>query len=152
MEVYRLSREIYARPLNGKGAAIKGARWNPIGVELIYSASNRSLAMAEVAVHLTMATLPGDYVMTTIFVPDDISIERVLPVDLPVNWNSFPYSTSTHTIGEKFVNKGTSCILKVPSAVTRGDFNFLINPAHKDFRRIKIVEIIKFPFDNRIFK
>jgi RES domain-containing protein len=46
MELFRLCREKYIKPLSGKGAAIKGARWNSVGVELIYTASNRSLAMA----------------------------------------------------------------------------------------------------------
>jgi RES domain-containing protein len=77
MEAYRLSREMYASTLSGKGAAIKGARWNSIGVEMIYTASNRSLAMAEVAVHFTLATLPSDYMMITIFIPDDISLSKV---------------------------------------------------------------------------
>jgi RES domain-containing protein len=55
MKVFRLSREKYATPLSGEGAAKYGTRWNPIGISLIYTAQNRSLAMAEVAVHLTLA-------------------------------------------------------------------------------------------------
>ena len=77
MQVYRLSREKFARPLSGKGAALKGARWNPIGVELIYTAQNRSLAMAEVAVHFTLATLPDDYSMTSIYIPDEIKFKKM---------------------------------------------------------------------------
>ncbi|MBA2407387.1 MAG: RES family NAD+ phosphorylase, partial [Chitinophagales bacterium] len=57
MEVYRLSRQKFAGSLSGKGAAIKGARWNSAGVELIYTSANRSLAMAEIAVHFSLATL-----------------------------------------------------------------------------------------------
>lgn len=152
MEAYRLSREKYAAPLSGKGAAIKGARWNSIGVELIYTASNRSLAMAEVAVHLTLATIPSDYVMVTIDFPDDLSIQKLTETDLPVNWNSFPYPVSTQAIGDKFVADNSRCILRIPSAVTRGDHNLLINPHHSDFRTIKIINIEKFPFDRRIFK
>ncbi|MFY7847815.1 MAG: RES family NAD+ phosphorylase, partial [Bacteroidia bacterium] len=72
MEVYRLAREAYALPLSGLGAAIKGARWNSAGVELFYTAMNRSLAMAEVAVHFTLATLPDDYVMMTLDIPDQV--------------------------------------------------------------------------------
>ena len=83
MQVYRLSREKFANTLSGKGAAIKGARWNSAGVEIIYTASNRSLAMAEVAVHFTLATLPIDYMMTTIFIPDDIPLQRLQLKDLP---------------------------------------------------------------------
>ena len=46
MEVFRLTRTKFYTSLSGKGAAEKGARWNSIGLELIYTAANRSLAMA----------------------------------------------------------------------------------------------------------
>ncbi len=52
----------------------------------------------------------------------------------------------------QFVSQNESCILKIPSAVTQCDFNFLINPNHPDFSKIKIVDVTKFPFDKRIFK
>ncbi|MFA6261922.1 MAG: RES family NAD+ phosphorylase [Bacteroidia bacterium] len=151
MEVFRLTREQYARSLSGKGAALKGARWNSVGVELIYSATNRSLAMAEVAVHFTLATLPDDYRMVTLYIPDTFPLSRISLKSLPENWNAFPYHISTQTIGDKFVRERSCCILKTPSAVTKGDFNFLLNPAHPDFARIKIKKIEKFPFDKRIF-
>ena len=54
MEVFRLTRSKFSNILSGKGAAEKGARWNSMGMELIYTAANRSLAMAEVAVHFTL--------------------------------------------------------------------------------------------------
>lgn len=152
MQVFRLSRHKFAESLSGKGSALKGARWNSIGVELIYTASNRSLAMAEVAVHFTLATLPSDYVMITLFIPDDISIQKINALDLPSNWNTFPNSNSTQIIGDKFVMDNKSFICQVPSAVTKGDFNILINPSHIDFSKIKIIDIDNFPFDERIFK
>jgi RES domain-containing protein len=152
MEAYRLSRKKFATTLSGKGAALKGARWNSVGVELIYTASNRSLAMAEVAVHFTLATIPGDYVMTTIFIPDDISLQKLNVSDLPADWNTFPHPSSTQTIGDQFVAHNKFCVLQIPSAVTQGDYNLLINPNHPDFRRIKIIATAKFPFDKRIFK
>ena len=151
MEVYRLSRKKFAN-LSGKGAALKGARWNSVGVELIYTAANRSLAMAEVAVHFTLATLPGDYMMISIFVPDDISLQKLNVSDLPKDWNKFPHPTSTQLIGDKFVADNKYCVLQIPSSVTRGDYNFLINPNNPDFTRIKIIDIVNFPFDDRIFK
>jgi RES domain-containing protein len=152
MQVYRLSREKFANTLSGKGAAIKGARWNSAGVEIIYTASNRSLAMAEVAVHFTLATLPIDYMMTTIFIPDDIPLQRLQLTDLPKDWNAFPHPQNTQTIGDTFINNNKYCILEIPSAVTQGDFNIVINPHHIDFTRIKILSNEKFPFDKRIFK
>jgi RES domain-containing protein len=152
MEVFRLSRLKFADSLTGKGSALKGARWNSTGVELIYTASNRSLAMAEVAVHFTLATLPSDYVMMTILIPENISFQAINVMDLPLNWNIFPHPITTQSIGDKFVRDNKSCICKVPSAVTKGDFNILLNPNHEDFSRIKIIEIDNFPFDERIFK
>jgi RES domain-containing protein len=152
MEAYRLSREKFAGTLSGKGAALKGARWNSIGVELIYTAANRSLAMAEVAVHFTLATLPGDYMMVTIFIPDDISIQKLNVVDLPPDWNTFPHPSTTQIIGDQFIANNKFCVLQIPSAVTKGDYNLLINPNHADFKRIKITTKDKFPFDKRIFK
>lgn len=152
MEAFRLSREKYASPLSGKGAAIKGARWNSVGVEMIYTASNRSLAMAEVAVHLTLATIPSDYVILTIYLPDDISIQKLTKTDLPADWNVFPHSISTQAVGDKFIADNHYCVLQIPSVVTQGDYNLLINPHHSEFPKIKILEIEKFPFDRRIFK
>ena len=152
MEAYRLSREKFARTLSGKGAALKGARWNSIGVELVYTAGNRSLAMAEVAVHFTLATLPSDYMMITIFIPDDISIQKLNVPNLPTGWNTFPHPSTTQAIGDQFIADNKFCVLQIPSAVTQGDYNLLINPNHPDFKRIKIIATDKFPFDKRIFK
>lgn len=151
MEVFRLSRAAYASPLSGIGAAIKGARWNPTGVELVYTALNRSLAMAEVSVHFTLATLPSDYQMLTIYVPDDVSLDVLPHGKLPADWNIFPHALSTQKFGEAFVRENRYCILKVPSAVTQGDHNLLINPHHSEFSKISIISIENFPFDKRIF-
>lgn len=152
MEAFRLSREKYASTLSGIGAAIKGARWNSVGVEMIYTAANRSLAMAEVGVHLTLATLPDDYLMLTIYLPDDMSVQKLTEKDLPTDWNDFPHPVSTQAIGDKFISENAYCVLQIPSAVTRGDYNLLINPRHSEFSKIKIIASEKFPFDKRIFK
>lgn len=152
MEAFRLSRRKYAVPLSGKGAALKGARWNSIGVELIYTATNRSLAMAEVAVNLTLATLPADLVMVGIHLPDNISLQKLTVKDLPTDWNAFPHPASTQVIGDKFVAANRHCVLQIPSVVTQGDYNLLINPNHAEFNEIKVIEVAKFPFDKRIFK
>lgn len=108
--------------------------------------------MAEVAVHFTLATLPDDYTMITISAPDDLSIQEVLETDFPSNWKDFPHPVSTQKFGDDFVSENKFCLLRIPSVVTKGDFNLLINPNHKDFGRIKISAIEKFPFEKRIFE
>ena len=108
--------------------------------------------MAEVAVHFTLATLPNDYVMMTVFIPDDIFIQKINQTDLPSEWNAFPHPASTQAIGDQFVLANKFCVLQISSVVTQGDYNMLINPNHLDFSKIKILQTERFPFDRRIFR
>ncbi|WP_026776719.1 RES family NAD+ phosphorylase [Polaribacter sp. Hel_I_88] len=152
MQLFRLSKKKYATAFNGKGAAKSNNRWNSKGTEIIYTAESRALAMAEVAVHVTIATLPKDFVMLTIDVPNEIEIKKIDFIDLDKNWNAMLPNSKTKKIGDLFIDDLEFCLLKVPSAVVKGDFNYLINPYHKDFKKIKIVDISDFPFDKRMFK
>lgn len=151
MIVFRLAREQFAHTLSGKGAAIRGARWNSPGVEMIYTAENRSLALAEVAVHLTVATLPADFRMISIEIPDELPVQTIDVNELPSEWNAFPHPAGTQKTGDQFIIDGRFAVLKIPSVVTEGDFNYLINPMHPDFRKIRIVEVKQFAFDGRLF-
>ena len=152
MEVFRLSRDRYARTLSGEGAARTGGRWNSPGVEMVYTAMNRSLAMAEVAVHLSLAMLPEDYRMITIDIPDRVSRHQLAPNRLPAGWKAFPHPAATRAIGDRFIAEGKHCILIVPSAITQGDFNYRLNPRHPDFKKIRIRKVEAFPFDRRMVR
>lgn len=107
--------------------------------------------MAEVVVHLSLSTLPNDFVMLEIDVPAAVSVRELGKDELPAGWNSFPHLADTQKIGDVFVSDQKSALLKVPSAVVPGDFNYLINPLHPHFSQIKIVGQVDFPFDSRIF-
>ena len=152
MEVFRLQNKKFPIVLSGKGASITGARWNSKGTEVIYTAQNRALAMAEVVVHLTIATLPKGFCMVTIFIPDDLLILNLDTKKLPNDWNFFPENTATQKIGDELIRLNEFALIKVPSAVVKGEFNFLLNPHHPDFNRVKIISQEDFPFDKRIFK
>ncbi len=151
MLVFRLSRKKFASELSGIGASKSGNRWNSKGTEIIYCADSRALAMAEVSVHLSLATLPKDFVMLEINIPNTVAIQVFSKKNLPENWNAFPHTYKTQKIGDDFMYSRKGCVLKVPSAVVKGDFNYLINPNHKDFKKIKITNSYNFPFDNRLF-
>ncbi|CAM4058057.1 MULTISPECIES: RES family NAD+ phosphorylase [Flavobacterium] len=152
MEVFRLANKKYPIELSGIGASITGARWNSKGNEVIYTAQSRALAMAEVVVHVTLATMPSGFAMLTVFIPDDLFIEEINVKKLPLGWNSFPELIDTQKMGNEFIRKKKSAVMKVPSAVVKGDSNYLLNPYHEDFHRIKIIHQEDFPFDKRIFK
>lgn len=52
---------------------------------------------------------------------------------------------------DNFIKEKKYSILKVPSAVVKGDFNCLLNPYHVDFKKVEIINFHKFPFDKRLF-
>ena len=152
MIVFRLQNSKYRMVLSGKGASLIGARWNSKGTEIIYTAHGRCLAMAEVVVHLSLAMLPKGFKMMEITIPDDVKIFELDLKKLPIGWNVFPEIVDTQIIGDDFIKESKYAVMKVPSAVVKGDFNYLINPFHPDFIKITITSMEDFPFDKRIFK
>jgi len=57
----------------------------------------------------------------------------------------------TQFMGDEFIKSASHLLLKVPSAVVEKENNFIINPGHADFKKVKIVSIKKFEFDKRLF-
>jgi len=151
MFVYRLSREKYKDELSGYGASLNGQRWNSKGTEIVYTANNRALANSEVAVHISLGVLPKDYHMVEIEIPSSVKIFEIENSDLPSGWNYIPCKPVSQIVGDKFILENKYAVLKVPSAVVKGEFNFLLNPRHKDFKKIKITNTEPFPFDPRYF-
>jgi RES domain-containing protein len=152
MKVFRLSKQKFTNDLSGSGAELTGGRWNKIGTKLLYTSDSRALCTAEIAVHTPIGIIPDDYYLITIEIPDSIEIFNLSTSSLPNDWKSFPHSEITPEIGDSFISKCEFLIMKVPSAVVQGDYNYLINPLHHDFDKIKIINKEKFTFDKRLFK
>ncbi len=152
MNVFRLTKKKYMDDLTGMGAELAGGRWNYKGTRLLYTSESQALCTAEIAVRTPMGIVPDDYYLITINIPDRIALEVIDLKSLPSNWNKFPNFQVTQDLGDKFVMENKYLILQVPSAVVKGDHNYLINPKHEDFKKITIVEKTKFEFDERLFK
>lgn len=150
MIVYRLSRAKYSNDLSGKGAELAGGRWNSKGIALVYTGQTIALCMAEVAVHIPFGIIPVDYELITLEIPDE-DICELKKSQLPEDWKSLPPAYSTQGIGDGFVKKGKFMVLKIPSAVVQGEFNYLINPLHPKIKKVKIKKTETFSFDQRLF-
>jgi RES domain-containing protein len=48
------------------------------------------------------------------------------------------------------VRERRSAVLALPSAISPADTNFLLNPKHPDFKRIRVALPINFDFDPRL--
>ena len=151
MIVYRLSKSKYAHDLSGKGAEKYGGRWNSRGVPMIYTSGSRALCILEIAVHTPLGNLPTDYCLISIDIPEDC-ISELEAAKLPNAWNSSPHGHKTQVMGDAFAAECAQLVFKVPAAVVQGEFNYLINPLHPDFRNVKIVKVEEFNFDKRLFR
>jgi RES domain-containing protein len=151
MIVYRLSKSEYANDLSGSGARKAGGRWNSKGTAMIYTAESRALCTAEIAVHLPLGNIPKNYCMVSIEIPASIEIKELKVTELSRNWKSFPYIEKTQEIGDQFNSENRYTVIKVPSAVVPGDFNYLLNPGHVNFPGIRIIQKEPFNFDERLF-
>lgn len=151
MIVFRLSKSKYARDLSGRGAEKAGARWNSKGTAVVYTGASRALCTTEIAVHTPLGNIPLDYMIITLEVPDDAPMAEIAPQQLPSDWKSIPHANSTQRLGDFFVSESRYLVLKVPSVVVQDEYNFLLNPQHRDFNRVRILAIEPFSFDERLF-
>ena len=151
MIVYRLTKSKYARDLSGRGAEIGGGRWNSKGRAMLYTSESRALCTTEIAVHTPLGLLPKDYSLVSLEIPDDLLCELDCS-KLPDEWFIFPHKHETQVIGDNFLLQMKYLTLKVPSAVVRGDFNYLINPNHPEISELKIISFEPFLFDERLFR
>ena len=146
MKVWRVCRLPYAK-LDGRGASIKGGRWNSPGRPVVYASMHLSLAILEVLVHLEVGIdeLPDDYVSVEIEIPDNLKIQAL---DAKTNIHQI---AETRTHGDRWLTSGQAAVLETPSAVVPKERNVCLNPVHADFQVITITEITPLQFDPRLF-
>ena len=136
-----------ATAFTGEGAAKTGGRWNSRGVAVIYASATKSLATLESLVHLNPPMLFNYVIFRLKF--DDALIENFPMKNLPTDWRTQPPPPSTKGIGDAWVRAARSALLALPSVIS-GETNYLINPAHPDFRKINISKSESFVFDSRL--
>ena len=131
---------------DGDGAKKAGGRWNSPGTAVVYVSASLSLALVEVLVHLSAEILPAFSAVPVDF--DEALVTAAARI--PAEWKESPPPAATQAIGDQWVASGASAVLRVPSVVVPGESNFMLNPAHRDFRRVHIGAAMVFPFDPRL--
>ncbi|HMV14737.1 MAG TPA: RES family NAD+ phosphorylase [Chitinophagales bacterium] len=152
MIVYRICNKLYANDLQGIGAKMYGGRWNNVGNAVVYTSSSRALAALEVLVHLPSTTLKKlDFTVVSIEIPEN-SVEEIFYDDIKRDFQINRFSAFFKNIGDNWLRENKSLLLKVPSVVIHEEMNYLINPNHKDFNKVKLTETKLFRFDDRLAK
>jgi len=147
MILFRLTTGKYANDISGTGAKINGGRWNPVGLAGLYTSQYISLAILEILVRATKTTSPESYTLTSFEIPDN-GVYQIQLKKLKNNWKiDLKY---TQGIGEYFLKENQSLCLQVPSAIVPQENNFLLNPLHVDFKKVKIIATELLELDKRL--
>jgi RES domain-containing protein len=132
------------------GGLKTSARWHTRGHRIAYLSSTPASALLEILVHLEIEEdhLPRFYKLLEIQAPDSIRIEKIDWAMLPKGW---PKKQSiTQTLGDQWLERNSSALLEVPSALVPHTSNFLLNPAHKDATKILVASVSKQGLDRRL--
>ena len=140
-----------ATAFTGEGARLFGGRWSSPGTRVVYVSEHQSTAALETLVHALPAGIEQRYKAYELEWPDELT--ETLPLrKLPANWRASPAPDATMRIGDSWARERRSAVLAVPSAITPADSNFLLNPDHTDFARIRIGPAVDFEFDPRLLR
>jgi len=150
MIVYRITREKYQHDISGTGSKIHGGRWNPIGMKALYASESKALSILELLVHTRKDLVPPRYKMLLIKIPYE-HIEKIKGIkNLPKDWRKNPPLDELKEMGEEMLVNQNNLVIKVPSRIIPSEFNIVINPNHKDFKKVKIKDIEDFELDERL--
>jgi RES domain-containing protein len=134
---------------DGEGARQNGGRWTSPGSPVVYVAESAALAALELLVHLGRGPALQAYVLIACSFPDDI-VSTLDPARLPASWRSFPAPADLQLLGDEWIARKASAVLKVPSAIIETESNYLLNPLHPDFRAVVQADPRPFRFDVRL--
>lgn len=140
-----------AAAFDGEGARLEGGRWNSPGTPVVYTSGSAALAALEMLVHLGRGAILRAYVLIGCTFEDAL-VTRLDRTRLPGNWRSYPAPPALPLMGDEWIKTGTSAVLQVPSAVIANDANYLLNPRHREFRAIRILDPQPFAYDPRRLK
>jgi RES domain-containing protein len=153
IEAWRLDKAKHAKDtFTGEGARRVSGRWHHQGTPVVYVSESLALAVLEKFVHLGFDASRISFVYFKIEIPDSVAVEKIKTAALPANWAAEPPQDSTKDIGSNWARKAGTAVLRVPSVLVPKSWNYLLNPAHRDFVKIRITGPMPFVFDSRLLK
>jgi RES domain-containing protein len=133
-----------------EGAWRYGGRWNKKGIRIVYMAESRALALLEMLVR--DEPLRARYVLIPAEIPSGLTVETIDSKDLSASWREPKGLDTLKEIGSKWVTDRKSVVLIIPSAIVPEERNYLLNPLHSDFTKIRVGKRSAFVVDSRIIE
>ena len=85
-------------------------------------------------------------------IPESVPMVPIQRGDLPGGWRSPSPPPGLADIGTRWAEAAESAVLAVPSVIIPEELNYLLNPRHPLFTRIRIGRPRPFYFDPRFWK
>lgn len=117
---------------------------------MVYASGTLSLAALEILVHAEPALLPSDLVAVPADIPASVGIEPLEESRLPEGWRLLPAPEAVARLGSDWIEAARFAVLAVPSAIVPSERNYLLNPAHRDFGKIRRGAPEPFSLDPRL--
>jgi RES domain-containing protein len=134
---------------SGEGARLFEGRWNSSEVRMVYCSEHLSLAALEILVHTRPVTISDKFRVFRV-VWSGALMTSLTESQLPKGWNAGPPGPGSKRIGNEWIKNGHSAVLALPSVIVPLERTFLLNPRHRDFRKIKITDSGDFVLDSRL--
>lgn len=134
---------------DGEGTRSQGGRWTSPGKPAVYVAESISLATLEILVHLQNPSTLALYSLASVSFPDSAA-DGVPASTLSRRWRDYPAPPELQQIGDQWLELGKHAVLQVPSAVVPAERNYLLNPAHPDFKGFKFSKPQPYVVDTRL--
>ena len=152
MRVFRIAAARFARSrkqaFSGEGGLYASARWHTVGRPIVYTAQSLSLAALEILVHLKQTNDVRPFRAFTLEVPDNVILK---PASYPARWRA--RIGVSRAFGDQWLEAQASLALLVPSAISLGEWNVLLNPLHRQFSLRWVVRgPVAYSFDARLLE
>lgn len=151
MIVYRVCNTKYAADISGESARRQtNNRWDSLGTPMLYTSASPALCAVEMHQYIPPSFPPKNHSLLEI----EILKRKIFTVEEAffANEDWMKNIAITQAIGNQFIQQNDFLVMKVPSAMITACYNFLLNPNHKDFAKVKIINTIQFPIEGKLFK
>jgi RES domain-containing protein len=132
MRVFRIGAAVFTRTrkeaFSGNGGVYASGHWHIAGHPIVYTAQSLSLAALEILVRLKQTNDIQPFYAYSAEIPDPLILQ---PESFPARWKS--RLGVSRAFGDEWLETRATPAMLVPTIITPGEWNVLINPLHPQF-------------------
>ena len=149
IQAFRIQKSSYNSKEFWEGTLQNSSRWNKAGTKVIYTSCNLSLATLELVVRGIKPKMLRMY-SYFVFTLDPKLILEIEADQLSSNQNKRGGEEETMDVSGQWIHEDKSPVLKVPTVITPGESNYLLNPIHADYKQVKVKGPFSLDVDKRL--